>query len=306
MAGLNKDQLIFDPAAPSATDQVGARVLAGTDGDQIASQTIAASEWLQVAAALHDGSGNAITSTGGAIDVNIASGTVIANMDGVYNGTTNTDPDNVGIIAHVRNATPGDAQQTLRLTGAAASSDDVDPANTLALDTNAFLMGWDGSAWDRIGITSGAIQATIAANLVADDAADAGGSLKIGGRAVDQASALSALSAASDRGDLLMDLYRRVFINESCNVALSQATITVDTTAGGTAVFASPLAGRKRVIIQNISTAQDVYLGATGVTTSNGLILGRKSSVELELGEGVQIYGITSASSAELRVLQLG
>lgn len=37
--------------------------------------------------------------------------------DGVYDGTNNTKPGNVGLVAHERNATPGDAQQTKRLTG---------------------------------------------------------------------------------------------------------------------------------------------------------------------------------------------
>lgn len=39
-----------------------------------------------------------------------------AAVDGVYDGTNNTDPSNVGLVAHVRNATPGDTQQTERLT----------------------------------------------------------------------------------------------------------------------------------------------------------------------------------------------
>lgn len=302
---LNKDQLIFDAADPADSDQVGSRILAGTDGDQIASQTIGGSEWLQVASALFDGTGNAISSTAGALNVNISSGSLGVDLDGVYDGGSNTNPDNVGIIAHVRNATPGDAQQTLRLTGAAASSDNVDPANTLALDVNSFLMGWDGAAWDRISVSSGAIQANISANLVADDAADAGGSLKVGGRAIDQSSALTALSAASDRGDLLMDLYRRVWVNDSCNVGITNTAVSVDTTVGGVLLPATARAGRKRMIIQNTSATQEVYLGASGVTTSSGLVLGRKSSVELDLGEGVAIYGITGASTANVRVLEL-
>lgn len=36
--------------------------------------------------------------------------------DGVYDGTNNTKPGNVGIIASQRNATPGDSTQTQRLT----------------------------------------------------------------------------------------------------------------------------------------------------------------------------------------------
>ena len=71
------DQITYDNTDANtlaASDTVGAFVKAGTDGDEIASQTIAAEEWLNVAAALHAGDGTAITETGGALDVNIASG----------------------------------------------------------------------------------------------------------------------------------------------------------------------------------------------------------------------------------------
>jgi hypothetical protein len=39
-----------------------------------------------------------------------------AAVDGIYDGTNNTDPSHVGLVAHVRDATPGDTQQTERLT----------------------------------------------------------------------------------------------------------------------------------------------------------------------------------------------
>jgi hypothetical protein len=67
-------RLVFNPTdadSRAASSNVGAYVRAGNDGDVIASQNIAAEEWLNVAAALHDGSGNAIGSTGGSLDVNV-------------------------------------------------------------------------------------------------------------------------------------------------------------------------------------------------------------------------------------------
>lgn len=75
------NRLVFDPAEAASHSNVGAYIRAGSDGDLIASQTIAAEEWLNVASALHDGSGNAISSTGGALDVNIASSSLTVNAD---------------------------------------------------------------------------------------------------------------------------------------------------------------------------------------------------------------------------------
>lgn len=37
-------------------------------------------------------------------------------INGIYDGTNNTDPSNISMIAHSRNATPGDTQATERLT----------------------------------------------------------------------------------------------------------------------------------------------------------------------------------------------
>lgn len=63
--------ITFDPSKPNAENHtIGAHVLAG-DGTQIDSQTIAASEWLQVAAAMHAGNGTALGSTGDSLNVNV-------------------------------------------------------------------------------------------------------------------------------------------------------------------------------------------------------------------------------------------
>jgi hypothetical protein len=72
------------------------------------------------------------------------------NLDGVYDGVTNLDPDNVGAIFHNRAATPGDSDQVKRTTGAAASSDGVVAANFHGLDANSALLGFNGTTWDRV------------------------------------------------------------------------------------------------------------------------------------------------------------
>lgn len=40
-----------------------------------------------------------------------------ATLDGVYDGTNNTDPSQTGLVVHTRNATPGDTHQVIRQTG---------------------------------------------------------------------------------------------------------------------------------------------------------------------------------------------
>ncbi len=95
------------------------------------------------------------------LDVNIIN-PINVDLDGVYDGVTNTNPDNVGLIAHVRAATPADANQTFRFTGGAASSDNVVAANVHGLDVNSFGMVFDGTTWDRLLGTAGAAHSHIA------------------------------------------------------------------------------------------------------------------------------------------------
>ena len=50
-------------------------------------------------------------------------------IDGVYHGVNNLDPDNIGLIAHVRNATPDDTHQTNRVTS-------IQNSTVIALDVS--------------------------------------------------------------------------------------------------------------------------------------------------------------------------
>lgn len=289
--GLNKDLLVFDTADTAGSDNVGAYVRSD-DGTLITHHTVGSDE---------------------ALDVYIANDIAI-DVDGVYDAGDNPDPDNVGLIAHTRAATPDDDDQVERVTSAAASSDDVVAANVHGLDVNSFLMGFDGTTWDRVTVSGGALDINFASQDAAitvtnqfdevnDDDADAGGSLKVGGRAIDQSGALTALSAAGDRGDLLMDLYRRVFVADYANIASANEAVTVGTTE--TAVPTANLAGRKSLILQNQSNSRSVYVGPTGVTTADGLEIPKRASLELQAGEGIDLFGITASSTAEVRVFEL-
>lgn len=94
-----------------------------------------------------------------------------AAINGVYNATTNTDPSNFGLIGHVRNATPGDAQQTVRITSASPDSDAIDESIVFALDTNSFLKYWDSAAsqWERVSGDAGAINVNISNDSIIVD-----------------------------------------------------------------------------------------------------------------------------------------
>jgi len=137
---------------------------------------------------------------------------------------------------------------------------------------------------------------------VADDGVDSGNPLKVGSRAV--SGALTALSATGDRADLLSDLYRRVWVNDSPNVASKLSTVTVSTTVAQIAATAQP--GRKRIMIQNLST-KPIYIGPTNaVTAADGIRINKNTTMELPWGPDLPVWAISVAGvTSDVRVLEI-
>jgi hypothetical protein len=136
---------------------------------------------------------------------------------------------------------------------------------------------------------------------IADDAADAGNPIKVGSRAL--TGPLSAVSASGDRADLISDLYRRIYVNDSANIAVASSAVSIEDEA--VQLDASPLAGRKEITLQNLSN-QPIYIGPIGVTTANGLRVGAGGSYTAKLGQHVALYAISANATAKpVRVLQL-
>ncbi len=88
---LAKDILVFNTANTTESDNVGAYVR-DSAGNLIDGQTIATKRWLDVAAAVFDGSGNAINSTSNALNTYITGGsiTVTQTDNGLADKTTFT------------------------------------------------------------------------------------------------------------------------------------------------------------------------------------------------------------------------
>lgn len=177
-------KLVFDTTDANTiadSHHVGSHVLSGT-GTLIGSQTVAGTnDWLQVISALTDGTGNVLTSTAGALDVNLKTPIVVeTDMNGIYNVGTNSIPANSGLISFTRGATPGLTSQVETPTSATAASDAVVAANVHGLDVNGFNMGYNGTTWDRIHSTSGSMNVNITNSLTVSDAALANTALAAG------------------------------------------------------------------------------------------------------------------------------
>lgn len=269
--GLNKDKITFDPTDATSNDSIGSYIISSS-GNVIDHTTINSDDALDVYAYLRDSSGTAFTGTTSGsdhgLDVNILN-KIGVDLDGIYNVSTNADPDNVGIIGHVRAATPDDTNQTFRFTGGAASSDDVVAANVHGLDVNAFAMGYDGATWDRVKATAGAW------HVYLDD----------------------------QNGDLDVNITNTTVAVSETATAFKSTAETVGTTAGE--IVSTPLANRTKMIIQNLSGNQ-IYVGETnGVTTSTGLQIPKNGSLEMLADDSVDVYLIAnSGASNDVRVTE--
>jgi hypothetical protein len=136
----------------------------------------------------------------------------------------------------------------------------------------------------------------------ADDAASTFDPIHVGGTAYDQSAALGALSAAGDRGHLLMDLYRRVFINDAPNRAFASDDVGVSDTETS---FPPALAGRTRVLIQNIGV-NPCEIIQTGGAYGDGIQIAKGSTLSLEAGQALAFKAIcATGKTTNIRVFEL-
>ena len=138
---------------------------------------------------------------------------------------------------------------------------------------------------------------------IADDEASSGNPLYVGGLSHDQSAALGALSDGGDRSALLMDLYRRVFVNSAANVGWSVTAETVGTLSAQL-VSAATLAGRTKVIIQNQSNKSIWVNPTTAVADNTSIEIPKYASMEFEWGEALDIYAIGAEAGQLVAVMQ--
>jgi len=174
----------------------------------------------------------------------------------------------------------------------------------LRRDADTSPVSADGDAHPLVFDDAGRLKVDSSTTLAADadDAAATLDPIGVGGVSATTASALGALSAAGDRYHLLGDLYRRTFVNDSYNIGWQTSTLTVGLTA--LEVGATPLAGRRGIIVQNLGN-QAIYVGEDNtVTTSTGVEVEKGSSIELQWGEALNVWVISGTASQDVRVME--
>lgn len=91
---------------------------------------------------------------------------------------------------------------------------------------------------------------------------------------------------------------------DRANDGMANSAISVNDTVGGTNLVTSALAERKEITIQNLDN-RPIYVGASGVSASNGLRVPAKGSMTIKLGPNLALYAITPSGTADVRILEL-
>jgi hypothetical protein len=303
-SSLTKDRLIFDPADLVESDQIGAFLRAGSDGDLLTSTLIGSKEALDVN--LVGGADSGIFAEDDAhvsgdkgqfvLAVRNDASTSMVSDDGDYAPLQVDAQGRLLVAADISIVTGAEkAEDSAHASGdigqyvLAVRQDSLSSSVSADGDYASFKLDSRGGLW------------SVPVGTVADDAADNERPVKVGSRAV--SGALSAVQTG-DRADLLSDLYRRVWINDSPNIAVASAEVAVGLTE--VALPTSALAGRRRLTVQNLSN-NDIYVGPTGVTTSGatkGLRVAKGSTLNLELGQNVTLYGIAGSAGNNVVVFE--
>ncbi len=246
-----------------------------------------------------------------ALDVYVAND-IMVDLNGVYDVGTNPLPDNVGIIAHSRAAAPDETNQIERLTSGAASSDDVVAADVHALDVNSFGMVFDGTTWDRLRGTAGAVHIHDGGNSITVDAVDldirdlTAASDSVAAWLSDGAgNAITSSGGALDVNIQSMDAITLTVSDAAlANTAVDNGEEDIVDTA--TKVIPTDLASRKYVYLYNHGQSE-VYIGKqTLLAVANGFPIFPGVYLEARMGAAIALYGISKTGKTNnIRNLQL-
>lgn len=296
-------RLVFDVTdanTQAASSNVGAWLRAGVDGDLIDSTT--GSLHVIVTAALPAGTNNI-----GDVDVlSVIPGTAANNL-GKAEDAAHTTGD-VGVF------------------NLAVRSDTAASTGTTDGDYSALITSSTGRLWvsalidtaipagtNNIGDVDvlSILPGTGATNLgKAEDSAHTSGDVGVGMLAVYQAT-LASSAADNDYGFLKLDADGALWVNTgSAGSDFALANVAIQSTATAVSTLAidisTPLANRKYVYAYNHGNVE-LYLGESGVATSDGFPLFPGQSIMLRAGAAVdiEVIGGTGASSESLRVMEL-
>lgn len=293
---MSLHRLLFDAAAPDESANVGAFVRAGDDGTLIghvsdalkvnisnASIAVTATDLdirdLAFATDSVDVSGSAVSITG---DVNVTQGTspwVISATDlDIRDLAFATDKVDVSGSSNVAV---------------------VDGGGSLTVDAVNLDIRDLAFATDKVDVSGSSVTVS-ATDLDIRDLTAASDSVQAW--AFDGAGTALTSTLVSGKQALDVNLVNSLTVSDVDNIAMATESKLVTTTSG--AAIASVLSARKDVKLYN-NGSKIIYIGPSGVATSDGFPLPPGSILEAEIGPAVAIHAVAQSGSQDLRVMQM-
>lgn len=309
MSAISKDKLVFDVTALNDSDSVGSY--------------------------LRDSSGNLLTSTlvgaAQALDVNIANTSLAVtatNLD-IRDLAFATDKvDASGSTVELGSTTLAALESITVQNGAGASAVNIqDGGNSITVDATLLdirhltfandkvdasgstvkLQDGSGNAITsaagslNVAVTSGTINATLNPSY-----AFLTGTTHV--PATDDGAFILALNPSGQYAGMNVDASGNLKVTGTFTSAVpntSSAYSAINVSATATALPTSPLASRKKLMIQNLAN-KAVYIGTNNsVTASNGMRVAAGANVELEWGPAITVYAIGTQATNDIRVLEI-
>lgn len=173
-------------------------------------------------------------------------------------------------------------------------------------DTNAVMTSADGDysplATDSAGRLKVVADFSAAFDFVyAEDSAHTTGDSGAYVLSVREDTLAASTSATGDYQSFKTDGLGRLWMNGT-HQTMAFSAVTVTSTA--TDLVATDLANRKRILIENLGN-KVIYVGSAAVTDATGFRISNGSALELDIGPGVNIHGITPSGSSDVRILEL-
>ena len=298
-----KEQLVFDTSDATSiaqSDSVGA-YLRSSDGTLITHTTVGGKEALDVriaeginvevdldaaddsvAAYLNDGAGNAISSTGGALHISDAGGSLTVDAVDLDIRDLDSATDSVEVLQATHDSLNANANIQV-------GDVDVSNANPVPMSDAGGSITVDSVDFDIRDLT--AVSDSVQSHLY-DGAGTALTSTLVG---ADQALDVNVVAS------------EELTVNDAAlaNTAVASASNVLGVADTAEDVVASPLADRKYLSIFNNDNKR-VYIGASGVTAANGYPLSPSASIMLRAGAAIDLEFVGSTGQTpNIRTLEL-
>ncbi len=301
--GISIDKLQFDPTNPADNQRVGSFML-GLAGAVVTSTTYGPVEALDVNIAGSTGLG-IYAEDSVAADGDLGQPALAVRQDTLVTGDTSTDGDYAWLKVNAKSelyTKDSDALASLVLinsdtTGILADTTSIAAtaisilADTANIDTNVAAILADTAT----------IDSNLASIVKLEDAAHVSGDAGVMALSV-RRDTPSSLGANGDYSPQTLDNKARLHVNGSHNIAWQTSVSTVGLLA--TELAATPLSGRKKVLIVNNGT-KSIFLGESNlVTTLTGIEIPQHASIEFEFGEILDIWAIAGTAGQDVRVME--